>query len=155
MNSYCASVCSSSEYQDALSKFKWKSGPKAGMSYSIDDVDPDTGKSHNDIAQLMHDSYSKLRSQFTDIQSGWKDLKGRARRLQKQKVRQFRKAAVNDSNDAGGLHLSWMTIIMGIAVFLISGPVGFAVCVLCCIFEHYLEKDLEGDQVTMTAIGAV
>jgi hypothetical protein len=138
MSSTCMSICQSPAYASDLQD----------AGYSLDSTFVTDGKTygHSDIAAMFDNAYYRLRK-------GFADLVGATRRVVRRSHNQFRRATMKDVG--GQLQLSWYTIAFALMLGALAGPFGFVVAVVTVLFEHFFERDLNGDQAIASMAAAV
>jgi hypothetical protein len=135
MNPICATAIADPSYRVALEE---KGFDVAGT------VECD-GKvyTHDDIANAFHESYVRHRAEFAIME-------GAKRRIKNRSKRQFRRCVALEVGQQ--FHISWMTIVLALAVLLLTGPLGLVFAIVVCLFEWYFTKDVLDDPQFLTAI---
>lgn len=138
MNPVCALAKADPTYQAALAQAGFSTGSVltyGGKQYT-----------HDDIADICEAAYARHRGEYLEDDSD-------RPKVAKRKRRQFERVCNQDVRSSFGI--SWMTILSGIFLFALMGPIGLVVAVLSAYFQWRFEKDLNGDQaVAMAAMGA-
>lgn len=100
---------------------------------------------HDDVAEISEAAYARHRGEYVENE-------GDRPRVAKRKRKQFERACNSDVRSSFGI--SWMTILSGIFLFALMGPIGLVVAVISAYFQWRFEKDLNGDEAMLIALGA-
>ncbi len=99
---------------------------------------------HHEIAEVFDAAYQRHRGENVVVCGG-------KPRLERKRQRQFDKAVKSDVYTSFGI--SWWTVLFGGILVALGGPMGLVIAVVACMFEYYLNRDLEGDKTMHAVMG--
>lgn len=135
--SYASVCCATPEYQSALKK----------NGFTVASTVEYNGKTytHDDIADSFDRAYQKYRGEYPMVCG--------ANPLQERRyVRHFERAVKSDVY--GDFGISFWTLVSGAFLTFLGGPLGLVIAVVTVLFQHYLQKDLDGDKEFAAVMGA-